>query len=121
MSKDTTIANIVKELDNLTLEENEQILHFINKSKRNRKRGASKTKELTFRDRDGTPIVTGDRVYLLTRGVNNFIGQEAIIHALPNKLHEFVTFVPIQRDGQPDPSKALHKKSRSVRKKQDDA
>ena len=56
MSKDAAIAEIVKNLHNLNLEENQQILDFINS-----KKDLQKKKEAPkHRDKDGTILETGD-------------------------------------------------------------
>ena len=123
MSKDEAIANIVKDLNLLSLEENNKILKYINQIKEKKKQNTNDRNITVQRaapiheDRDGTPLAIGDKVYLLTRGVNNKIGQEGIVHWLPKKKGEFILFFPLQEDGSYDSRKALHKKGRSVRKK----
>ena len=123
MSKDEAIAKIVKDLDSLSLEENNKILQYISQVKAKKKQQKShanitvKSTAPVHKDRDGTPLAIGDKVYLLTRGVNNKVGQEGIVQWLPKKEGEFVLFYPIADDGSYDSTRALHKKSRSVRKK----
>ena len=123
MSKDEAIANIVKDLNLLSLEENNKILKYI-KQVKDKKQQDTTDRSITVqettsihKDRDGTPLAIGDKVYLLTRGVNNKVGQEGIVHWLPKKEGEFILFYPLGDDRGYDPRKALHKKLRSVRKK----
>ena len=61
MSKDEAIANIVKDLNLLSLEENNKILRYINQVKVKRKEDKSTDKVAVkstapiHKDRDGTP------------------------------------------------------------------
>lgn len=80
MSKDKCIADIVKQLDSLSIDENQQILNYINNIKTSKvNTGNSKT----FKDRDKKQLQVGDRVVLLTKGVDNIKGETARVHALP--------------------------------------
>ena len=116
MSKEKAIANIVKDLDKLSLDQNQQILSFIRKAKEDNKK--EKQDKSIHKDRDGTPIAVGDTVYLLTKGVYNYVGQEATIFAVPSKSGEYITLLPIRKVGTTLTLDAIHKFGRSVRKKQ---
>ena len=92
MSKDAAIAEIVKNLHNLNLEDNNQILQFIKSKKQQSKKGKNKNNKESHIDRDGTPINKGHKVFLLTPGVYNRKGEKGSVHTLPKTVGEYITF-----------------------------
>ena len=119
MSKDKAIAEIVRNLDSLTIEESNSILQYINKRKslkKEKKAQSPKPTKPVHVDRDGTEINVGDKVYLLTPGVDNIVGEPGTVEHLPKTVGEFVLF---KRERLRDNGFAayIHKKGKSVRKK----
>ena len=122
MSKDKAIAEIVKNLDSLSIEENNSILQYIKK----RKAAKNNTKATTQRsvtsdkavhvDRDGAELNVGDEVYLLTPGVDNKVGEPGTVEHLPKTVGEYVLFKR-ERLRENGYAAYLHKLGRSVRKK----
>ena len=110
MTKEEDIANIVKHLDSLSLHQRKHILEYIEHSKSNndddtdteRRGEAAIAKQREegdinkFRDRDGAILCKGDRVILLTKGVDNDKGEEATIYHLPISTHKtiYIDLVP---------------------------
>ena len=112
MSKDAAIAEIVKNLHNLNLEENQQILDFINS-----KKDLQKKKEAPkHRDKDGTILETGDEVFLLTGGVYNRKGEKGSVTDLPKTVGEYITFQRKRVEKEDRHRTYLRKLGKSVRK-----
>ena len=113
MSKDANIANIVKELDKLPLEETKQIVDYITASKERNKEVSKRG--VIHKDRDGTPLKVGDEVYLLTKGADNSKGEKATIQELPTKVGTFIKLVTEALKKKDYPT-YIRKLSKSVRK-----
>ena len=102
MTKEEDIANIVKQLDSLSLQQRKHILEYIEHTKsidtvEHEERNESKpSTEVVFRDRDGNQLNKGDRVTLLTKGVDNSKGEEATVYHLPIPTHKtiYIDLVP---------------------------
>ena len=132
MSKDKAIADIVKNLDSLTLAENNSILEYIKRRKQHKKNKSQealdnwqKVKEGKARsqkhvDKDGTELSVGDEVYLLTKGVDNYVGEPGIVEHLPATVGEFILFKR-ERLRENGFSTYIHKLGKSVRKKPEEA
>ena len=128
MSKDKAIADIVKNLDSLTLEENQSILQYIKRRKEHKTKTSQaaldnwkKAKEGKVRsgkhvDKDGAELSVGDEVYLLTKGVDNYVGEPGTVEHLPATVGEFVLFKR-ERLRENGFAAYIHKKGTSVRKK----
>ena len=114
--KDKTIADIVKDLNKLTLKQNTEILKFIKETKQHNQ---SSLQPVKHRDRDGNPLQVGDKVFLLTKGVNNTRGERATIHSLPEKEGNYIEFIPksLENDEFIHCIKKLGKSVRKIRKK----
>ena len=117
MSKDSDIANIVRQLDSLTIEQTSHILNYIEQS--NKKKKSIQEEEdspyLKFYDKKGVRLSVGDRVVLLTSGVDNDKGEEATVHTLPKHTGKYITLIPARYDNYKFPS-YINKLSKSVRK-----
>lgn len=111
-SKDKAIASIIKDLDKLTLEQNHSILKYIGESK---KRNEHRDTSIQHQDRDGDTLLLGDRVYLLTKGINNSKGDIATVHSIPSKSGSYLKFVLERTTNQEHPT-VIKKLSKSVRK-----
>ena len=116
MSKDKNIADIVKQLDNLSIEQTDHILKYIETSKKDSKikaRATAGSQQPLHRDKDGKVLEEGDTVVLLTSGVDNDKYEEGKVKKLPQKIGEFLFFVPKQfyKSGY-----VIRKKAKSVRK-----
>ena len=116
MSKDAAIAEIVKNLHALDLDDNKQILNFINQRKKKDKSPKSKPRH---EDRDGKELSSGDEVYLLTGGVYNRKGEKGSVHTLPKTVGEYITFQRNRREAGETYNTYLRKLGRSVRKVSD--
>lgn len=101
-AKDRDIANIVRELDKLTLQQTKHILDYIqssSKSEENSNIGKGRTAATQkYYDRDGAVLVEGDRVYLLTGGVDNEKGEEATVRLLPKDSSLYISLIPERYD-----------------------
>ena len=89
------------------------------RQKRDRK-GRKETKCIAkspkFHDRDGALLAEGDRVILLTRGVDNDKGEEATVHALPKHIGSlYITLIP-ERYDEAQFKNTINKMSKNVRK-----
>ena len=120
MSKEENIANIVKELDKLSISETGQILKYIKNAKDKKERTeANREKstkaEPTHIDKDGVTLSVGDRVVLLTKGVDNSVYEEATIKILPEKEGKYIHLVP-QRFENAKHQFYIRKLAKSVRK-----
>ena len=113
MSKDAAIAEIVKNLHALDLDDNQQILQFINHRKKQQKSPKTKNRH---KDRDSTELSSGDEVYLLTGGVYNRKGEKGSVHTLPKTVGEYITFQRNRVDKGESHRTYLRKLGRSVRK-----
>ena len=100
MSKDATIAEIVKNLHTLSLEESTQVLDFI-KTRGTKKKEAPKHV---------------DREILLTGGVFNRKGEEGAVEELPRTVGEYITFVRKRQSAISTRRTTLRKLGTSVRK-----
>ena len=109
-SKDKAIASIIKDLDKLTLEQNHSILKYIGESKKRNEQTS-----IQHQDRDGDTLLLGDRVYLLTKGINNSKGDIATVHSIPSKSGSYLKFVLERTTNQEHPT-VIKKLSKSVRK-----
>ena len=119
MSKDAAIAEIVKNLHNLDLEDNQQILQFIKHKKDQNKKEKTPSKP-KHTDRDRTQINKGDKVFLLTPGVYNKRGEKGSVHTLPKMVGKYITFKCNRVAKGKDYDTYLQKLGRSVRKVPDD-
>ena len=120
MSKDQNIANIIKQLDDLSVSETRNILNYIDSAKQSKEasRTAPTTKPaLLHKDKEGRSLKVGDRVVLLTKGVDNKRYEEATVHTLPKKEGDFAFFIPASQDGERFPF-VIKKLTTSVRKLQ---
>ena len=109
MSKEENIANIVKELDKLSISKTGQILKYIKNTKAKKKAGP------VHIDKEGVTLSVGDRVVLLTKGVDNSIYEEATIKILPEKEGACIHLVP-QRFEKGKHQFYIRKLAKSVRK-----
>ena len=82
MSKDAAIAEIVKNLHTLKLEDNQEILKYI-KSRQALNNNNKKRSKPVHTDKDGRVLEEGDSVFLLTKGVYNKKGEEGSVYKLP--------------------------------------
>ena len=110
MSKDATIAEIVKNLHTLSLEDSTQVLNFI------KTRGSKKKQAPKHVDRDGVELHKGDDVILLTGGVFNRKGEEGAVEKLPRTVGEYITFVRKRESATSSRPTTLRKLGTSVRK-----
>ena len=116
MSKDQNIANIVKQLDQLSVSETQNILNYIDRTKQKTSNSKpTSTPTLVHKDKEGRSLKVGDRVVLLTKRVDNKRYEEATIHSLPKKEGEFAFFIPASQDGERFPF-VIKKLTMSVRK-----
>ena len=122
MSKDKAIAEIVKNLDSLSIEENNSILQYIRKQKAAKNtikatnQKSVESDKAVHVDRDGTELNVGDEVYLLTPGVDNRVGEPGTVEHLPKIVGEYVLFKR-ERLRENGFAAYVHKLGRSVRKK----
>ena len=124
MSKDKAIAEIVKNLDLLSIKENNSILQYIKRRKSSKaaekaRKVASKSnkaKKPIHVNRDGVEIAKGDKVYLLTPGVDNIVGELGTVEHLPKTVGEYVLFKR-ERLRENGYAAYIHKLGKSVRKK----
>ena len=94
-SKNDNIADIVKQLDNLSIKETAQILTYVNQWVRN-KQSDSNEKKPKHLDKKGNELRVGDRVILLTKGVDNRKNEEGIVKSLPDSTGGYISFVPVR-------------------------
>ena len=124
MSKDKAIAKIIKNLDLLSIEENNSILQYIKRRKSSKaaekaRKVASKSnkaKKPIHVNRDGVEIAKGDKVYLLTPGVDNIVGELGTVEHLPKTVGEYVLFKR-ERLRENGYAAYIHKLGKSMRKK----
>ena len=114
MSKDAAIAEIVRNLHTLKLEDNQAILKYI-KDKQSKRERSSKS-EPVHTDKDGRILEEGDSVLLLTKGVYNRKGEEGSVHKLPQTVGEYITFVRKREAKNQSYPTYLRKLGTSVRK-----
>ena len=121
MSKDSNIANIVKQLNSLNIEQTGHILNYIKQAKKDNAKKKSEQEEeedtpyLKFYNKKGVRLSVGDRVVLLTSGVDNDKGKEATVHTLPKYTGKYITLIPARYDNHRFPS-YINKLSKSIRK-----
>ena len=109
-TKNDNIAEIVKQLDTLSIGETEHILQYVNGRNRSRNRAT-----VTHRDRNDRELRVGDRVVLLTKGVDNRKYEEATVKALPKTAGGYLDFIPERFENDTHP-RSIRKLSTSVRK-----
>ena len=119
MSKSQNIADIVKQLDKLSVSETQKILNYIDSTQASKKKHTDNTSDTTskieHKDKEGRVLQVGDRVVLLTAGVDNKKYEEGTIHLLPEKEGEFAYFIPASQDKERFPF-VIKKLTTSVRK-----
>ena len=118
MSKSDAIAEIVKNLHNLSIEDSREVLELV-KSKTNGN-NRSKAKRSIHTDKDGAELHEGDGVYLLTKGVYNKKGEEGSVHKLPQTVGEYITFVRRRQAKHHSGKTYIRKLGTSVRKIQEE-
>ena len=122
MSKDKAIAEIVKNLDSLSIKENNSILQYIRKRKaakntvKANNQKSAKSDKLVHVNRDGTELNVGDEVYLLTPCVDNKVGEPGTVEHLPKTVGEYV-FFKRERLRENGFAAYVHKLGKSIRKK----
>ena len=116
MSKSDAIAEIVRNLHKLSIEENQEVLQLI-KSKTGER---SKSRKVVHTNIDGTELNEGDSVYLLTKGVYNRKGEEGAVHKLPQTVGKYITFIRRRQAKHHANKTYLRKLGTSVRKVPDD-
>ena len=94
-SKNDNIADIVKQLDSLSIDETAQILTYVNQRvwSKHLVNNNNKPRHL---DKKGNELKVGDRVILLTKGVDNRKNEEAIVKSLPDSNGGYISFVPVR-------------------------
>ena len=103
MSKDQNIADIVKQLDNLNIEGTNCILDYIKQAKVRRSRDSTQSaseRKQEHIDKDDNVLAIGNRVVLLTPGVDNHLYKEGTIKTLPEKIRGFLSLYPECFDNQ---------------------
>ena len=103
MSKDQNIADIVKQLNELNIEETDCILDYIKRTKERKDKDNSQRapkRKQEHVDKDGNVLAIGDRVILLAPGVDNDQYKEGTIKTLPDKLGGFLLLYPARFDNQ---------------------
>ena len=87
MNKNNNIAEIIKQLHDLDINETNEILNYIkNKKSTNNK----SNKNTLYKGRDGKTLSVGDRVILLTPGKSHYAFEEAYIKHLPKSEGSFL-------------------------------
>ena len=103
MSKEKDIADIVKEVDSLTIDDTRHILNYIKNTKQRREQeGRKKAATLAravYLDVDKKPLNEGDKVVLLTGGVDNHKYEEALVEKLPSTQGKWVYLIPKRQWG----------------------
>ena len=116
MSKDKNIADIVKQLDKLSIDQTEHILNYIEATTATREslaRQEDTPARVQHLDKDGQVLKEGDTVVLLTSGVDNHKYEEGKVKKLPKKIGDFLFFIPKRFYSS---GFVIRKKAKSVRK-----
>ena len=118
MSKEKDIADIVKELDSLTIDDTQHILNYIKSTKQKRNRESNKAttpNRVVYLDVNKNPLAEGDKVVLLTGGVDNHKYEEALVDKLPRTGGKWVYLIPKRQWGK-RPQFTIRKYPSNVRK-----
>ena len=118
MSKEKDISVIVKELDSLTIDDTHHIPNYIKNTKQKRERGSKKAAipvRAVYLDADKKPLKEGDKVILLTGGVDNHKYEEAQVDKLPRTQGKWVYLIPKRQWGK-RPQFTIRKYPSNVRK-----
>ena len=97
MSKEKDIADIVKQLDSLSITDTQFILNYIEQSKRKKveeERTQAQPPVKVYLDSEGTALKEGDKVILLTPGVDNHKYEEGRVHRLPQEKGKWIYLIP---------------------------
>ena len=120
MSKEKDIANIVKQLNSLSINNARYILNYIESTK-NKKKGQKQQTELPaaeYVNSEGTILQEGDKVTLLTPGIDNHKYEEGKVHKLPKVKGKWIHLIPKQFYQRKHPF-TIRKYSTNVRKVQE--
>ena len=88
MTKDKNIANIVQQLNSLSIANTQHILKFIKDTKKK-----ITNREPEHIDREGISLQEVDTIILLTKGVDNNKYKQATMHKLPRNNGSFVQLI----------------------------
>ena len=117
MSKEKDIADIVKELDSLTIDDTRHILKYIKTAKERNAVNQQQTEPpaAEYLDSEGAVLHEGDKVVLLTPGVDNHKYKEGRVHKLPKVKGKWIHLIPKRFFSRKHPL-SIRKHSTNVRK-----